>query len=80
MWRWLRDPDLLEQWHGWQAPGLAGEIRRTFLDGAVEDATARRLVLEGGDTFVVLPQGDRSMVRMVRGSGTPDERCRGRAD
>ena len=77
VWRWLRDPDLLEQWHGWQAPGLAGEIRQTFLDGAVEDAAARRLVLEGGDTVVVLPQGDRSMVRMVRGSRTPQEGAEG---
>ena len=28
-------------------------------------------MVEGGDTFVVLPQGDRSMVRMVRGSRPP---------
>ena len=73
VWRWLRDPDLLEQWHGWQAAGLAGEIRRTFHEGAVEDAAARRLVLEGGDAVVVLPQADRSMVRMVRGSRAPQE-------
>ncbi len=70
VWRWLRDPDLLAQWHGWQAPGLAGEIRQAFVDGAVEDATDLRLEVAGGDTLVVLPQGDRSMVRMVRGSRT----------
>src|SRR5690242_18083104 len=73
LWRWLRDPELLEQWHRWQAPGLAGEIRRTFRDGAIEEAAARRLVLEGGDTLVVLPQGDRSMVRLVRGPRSPRE-------
>jgi hypothetical protein len=77
VWRWLRDPDLLEQWHGWQAPGLAGEVRRIFRDGAVEDPAARRLVLEGGDTVVVLPQGERSMVRLVRGSGTPQDGAKG---
>src|SRR5690349_9572263 len=75
VWRWLRDPDLVEQWHGWQAPGLADRIRRTFLDGAVEDATQLRVEMAGGDTLVALPQGDRAMVRVVRGSETaaPDD-------
>lgn len=47
VWRHLRDPDLILEWHGWEDPGLEAEVQQLYLDTAVVEDEGRVLVLGG---------------------------------
>lgn len=65
VWRALREPAQIRQWHGWDFDGLDSEIREIYFDGAtVSDA---EFTLDtGGGRFALEPHGDRTVVRITR--------------
>ena len=66
VWNALRDRDVLRQWHGWHYEGLEDEIDQIFFQGVVEDDEQHRLALGGGDLVELVPDGDRTVVRLTR--------------
>lgn len=77
VWQALRDPQLIRQWFGWEAPSLDEEIQFIFVDGATADEAAGTIAFgewEGNtDRIEIAAAGDRTSFRMVR-SGKPPEK------
>lgn len=66
VWPALRDPDLIRRWHGWDYDGLAEEIRKIYVDGAVADDARHTLALDGGDRFTLSEHEGTTIVRITR--------------
>jgi hypothetical protein len=75
VWRWLRDPERIRRWHGWEYDGLDEEIRAIYLDGAEADEGARRLGFAGvGTTFEVEePAAGRTRLRVTEPAPVGDD-------
>lgn len=67
-WTWVRDPDLINRWHGWEAESLAAEIQFIFVDHAEADEEART-ILFGGHLFTFEARGNDTTVVTVTRSG-----------
>ena len=72
VWLMLREPAKLAQWHGWEMEGLDDEIRQIYYSGVREGADHLRLELEMGDTFVLEPRPDGTLLTLTRGVATGD--------
>ncbi|WP_315096112.1 hypothetical protein [uncultured Cellulomonas sp.] len=75
VWSYLRDPALVRRWYGWDHDGLEAEIRRIFVDQAVEhsegtgDETVRILSWPHHDRLTLRSSAhDRSRVSITRSS------------
>lgn len=67
VWRALREPELIRQWHGWEFDGLDAEIDLIFRRDVTESEADHTLILQGSDTFSLHSLADgRTLVRMVR--------------
>jgi hypothetical protein len=65
VWRSFTSPELIHQWFGWDYDGLEGEIRAIFVDDAKTDPQDHRIVFSDGQTISLLPEGKRTVVRVV---------------
>ncbi|GAA1118175.1 SRPBCC domain-containing protein [Arthrobacter flavus] len=73
IWVMLREPAKVAQWHGWDYDGLAEEIRLIFFSpGVVEGQDHRSLTLEDGDTFLLEPGPDGTVVTVECGVPEPE--------
>jgi hypothetical protein len=61
VWRNLREPDLVRQWHGWEDAGLEAEIQALYVDGAIVEEEGSVLVL-GGHRLRLEPAADEAGV------------------
>ena len=66
VWKALRDKDVLRQWHGWHFDGLDDEIDHIYFGDVAEDEARRTLTLGAGDRIELVPDGDRTVVRLTR--------------
>jgi uncharacterized protein YndB with AHSA1/START domain len=57
VWRNLREPDLIHEWHGWEDPGLDTEIQQLYVEHAIVEEEARSIVL-GGHRIRLEPTDD----------------------
>ena len=82
VWAHLRDPELIERWHGWLADGLDSEIDYIYRKHARETETPYVLELnrgsadtwvDGGDRFELSEAVGGTIVRITRGSRGGDE-------
>ena len=75
VWTALRDPAQVANWFGWDAPGLAEEIKEIFVDGATGDDANRAIRFdewEGqgiSETVELTPVAEGTRVRLVRAGG-----------
>ena len=65
VWQWIRDPELIQRWHGWEAESLAAEIQFIFADHATPDEDAHTLLVTG-HLFTFESRGDETVVRLTR--------------
>ncbi|ALE04473.1 hypothetical protein AL755_02000 (plasmid) [Arthrobacter sp. ERGS1:01] len=70
VWHMLREPSRVAQWHGWEMEGLDDEIRQIYFSEVSESADHLRLDLEMGDSFVLEPHPDGTLLTMTRGVAT----------
>jgi len=70
VWRMLREPGLIAQWHGWEMDTLADEIQEIYYTDVVEGADHLRLDLAMGDVFTLAPAADGTVLTMTRGKAT----------
>jgi uncharacterized protein YndB with AHSA1/START domain len=75
VWTALRDPARIVDWFGWDAPGLAEEVKFIFVDGANGDE-ANRVVQFGEwegvtDAIELSPTVGGTRLRLVRAGGAP---------
>jgi uncharacterized protein YndB with AHSA1/START domain len=68
VWRALTDPEELERWFGWEAPGLRDEIRFIFVDHA-EPRPPGRIEMAGGQAIELEEEGGATVVRAVQAGG-----------
>jgi hypothetical protein len=73
VWRAVSDPAELRRWFGWDYPGLEEEIQFIFLGDNTQHAP-QRLEFEGMGSLDIVPDGSRSVVRMVWAGGLADAR------
>ena len=82
VWAHLRDPELIERWHGWLADGLDSEIAYIYHKHARESETPYVLELnrgsadawvDGGDRFELAEADGATVVRITRASRGGDE-------
>lgn len=66
VWRELREPARVRHWHGWDAEGNDPEIDLIYFTEVTESPAEHRLEVNGGDTFTLHEQGDRTLVRVTR--------------
>lgn len=66
VWRALREPARVRRWHGWDAEGNDDEIELIYFTDTQECSAEHKVQLNGGDTFTLHSQGDRTLVRLVR--------------
>ena len=71
VWRAVSDPAEIRRWFGWEYPGLEEEIRYIFVDHATQEPP-QRLDFEGFQTLEIVPDGSRSVVRIVCAGGLAD--------
>lgn len=57
VWRELREPERILEWHGWEDPGLEAEIRSLYVDHAVVEEEGASLVLGGHRIRLVAAEG-----------------------
>lgn len=77
VWRWLREPALIQRWFGWDDDGLAAEIEYIFRTEVEADDDARTLTWGSGERLEAVPaENGGTVVRVVRhgheGPGTWD--------
>lgn len=69
-WAALREPAHLQNWFGWDHPGLADEIDYIFRDHSTADAATRTINFGGyegaSDSFSLAPSGAGSTLRIYR--------------
>jgi len=65
VWHWLRDPDAIRRWHGWQYEGLDEEIEVIY-QAAQEGDEPYLLRIDGGDLFRLLDNGPTTTVTISR--------------
>lgn len=70
LWRMLREPARLAQWHGWEMEGLEEEIKEIYYANATEASDHLRLELDMGDVFTLEPRTDGTLLTMTRGPAT----------
>lgn len=70
VWRMLREPARIAQWHGWEMDGLDAEIKQIYELNVTESSDHLRLELEMGDVFVLEPHPDGTLLTMTRGVAT----------
>lgn len=73
VWRAVSDPAEIRQWFGWDYPSLDDEIKYIFIDHATAVPPVR-LEMEGMHTIEIVPDGSRTVVRVVCASGLADAR------
>lgn len=79
VWKALREREKLARWFGWNYSGLEAEINEIYFtnvrEEGVSDATRRRLAVNGGDTFILTAQDDKTALQLVRRplDGTPED-------
>jgi len=82
VWAYLREPDLIRNWHGWLADGLDSEIDYIYQQHARESDTAYVLEtdrgpegpwVDGGDRFELHESDGGTTVRITRGARGPEE-------
>lgn len=66
VWRALRDPAAIRNWHGWDYDELDAEIDQIFISGVTESEADGVLDMHGGGRFQVEPRGDHTVVRLTR--------------
>lgn len=70
VWSALRKKEKLAQWFGWNYEGLDAEINDIYFTNVREeretDTTQRSLTVNGGDTFILISQGDNTELQLVR--------------
>lgn len=71
VWRAVSDPAEIRRWFGWEYPGLEEEIKFIFLDDTTQ-LPPQRLEFNGMGTLDIVPDGSRSVVRMVWAGGLAD--------
>lgn len=64
VWRALSEPGEIRRWFGWDADGLAEEIRQIFVDGAAPHPPDR-IALGAGHAIELADDGGRTAVRAV---------------
>jgi uncharacterized protein YndB with AHSA1/START domain len=72
VWRAVSDPAEIRRWFGWDTPGLDDEIRYIFIDHATQ-VPPRRIEM-GLHTIEIIPDGSRSVVRVVAPGDLADAR------
>jgi hypothetical protein len=73
VWRAVSDPAELRRWFGWEYPGLEEEIKFIFLNDTTQ-LPPQRLEFPGMGTLDIVPDGSRSVVRLVWAGGLADAR------
>ena len=71
VWRAVSDPAEIRRWFGWEYPGLEEEIRMIFLNDTTQ-SPPQRLEFPGMGTLDIVPDGSRSVVRLVWAGGLAD--------
>lgn len=70
LWRMLREPARIAQWHGWEMEGLAEEIKQIYYSSAVESNDHLRLELDRGNVFTLEPHADGTLLTLTRAPAT----------
>jgi hypothetical protein len=70
LWRFLREPHLIAQWHGWELDSLAEEIQEIYYGDYTESPDHLRLELGMGDVFTLEPVADGTVLTLSRGRAT----------
>jgi hypothetical protein len=71
VWRAVSDPAEIRRWFGWDYPGLEEEIRMIFVDDTTK-LPPQRLEFPGMGALDIVPDGSRSVVRLVWAGGLAD--------
>lgn len=71
VWRAVSDPAEIRRWFGWEYPGLEEEIKMIFLNDTTQ-LPPQRLEFPGMGTLDIVPDGSRSVVRLVWAGGLAD--------
>jgi uncharacterized protein YndB with AHSA1/START domain len=71
VWRAVSDPAEIRRWFGWEYPGLEEEIKMIFVDGTTQ-LPPQRLEFTGMGALDIVPDGSRSVVRLVWAGGLAD--------
>jgi hypothetical protein len=71
VWRAVTEPEEIRRWFGWDYPSLDEEIRYIFVDHATQQPP-ERIEFEGMQTIHVVPDGSRTVVRVVCAGGLAD--------
>lgn len=66
VWDAMRDKQKITHWHGWEFDGLESEVDLIYYQETVESDDHRTLTLGHGDRFELIPEGDRTRVRLTR--------------
>ncbi|HEY8295421.1 MAG TPA: SRPBCC domain-containing protein, partial [Micrococcaceae bacterium] len=70
VWRMLREPALIAQWHGWEMDTLSDEIQEIYYTDVTEGPDHLSLNLAMGDVFRLEPVADGTRLTMSRGQAT----------
>jgi hypothetical protein len=71
VWRALTDLSVIHEWFGWDYDGLEGEIRFIFVDHA-RPVSPDTIVFENDQVLTLIPDGPRTVVRIVMAGGLAD--------
>lgn len=73
VWRALRDPAQIRQWHGWEFDGLDGEISMIYLVDVTVSAESRTLDTHSGWRIELEDRGAATVVHVVRGDAVAEQ-------
>lgn len=71
VWRNLREPALIVEWHGWDDPGLDAEIQQLYVDHAVVEEEGSTLVLGGHRIRLEPTESDEGTATVLQLTRTP---------